>query len=64
MAMAQVRPQYAHLYPELARGRWYPVGREGEGVSGDPGTIRLQAGGGFVDVSEDHVVRRQGAEVR
>jgi hypothetical protein len=63
MAMAQVRPQYAHLYPALARGHWYPVGQEA-GDAGDPGTIRLEAGAELVEVAAGHVVRRQGAGMR
>ena len=57
MGTAQVRPEYAHLYPALARGRWYPV--VGGGGSEDGRAVRVEAAAGPIEVAAEHVVRRR-----
>lgn len=63
MATAQVRPEYAHLYPALARGQWYQVCREAV-VPQDDAELVVEAGVGPVEVAVAHVVCRRGAEAR
>ena len=60
MGTAQVRPEYAHLYPALARGRWYPVLRGGASENGR--AVRVEAATGLIEVAAEHVVRRRGVE--
>ena len=63
MAIAQVRPEYAHLYPALARGQWYPVRQAGEDA-GDGRAVRVEVGTSMVEVAAEHVVRRRGVGAR
>jgi hypothetical protein len=60
MGIAQVRPEYAHLYPALARGQWYPVLQTDE----QGRALRVRVGPDLVEVAAEHVARRREAEAR
>jgi hypothetical protein len=57
---AQVRPEFAHLYPALTRGRWYDVDQGGREQNGDSRrTLHVECEAGLVEVAADHAVCRK-----
>ena len=56
---AQVKPEYAHLYPGLQEGEWYSVNQTAREIDSDTArALHVEAGTGLVEVAVDHIVRR------
>ena len=56
---AQVKSEYAHLYPGLQQGEWYNVNQTAREIDSDSAhALHLEAEAGLVEVAVDHIVRR------
>ncbi|HUF36140.1 MAG TPA: hypothetical protein VMN37_09330 [Gemmatimonadales bacterium] len=57
---AQVKGEFAHLYPALAPGEWYAVNQGARELDSDSArALHLEAGEDLVEVSVEHIVRRK-----
>ena len=57
---AQVKPEFAHLYPGLAPGEWYHVHQSARELDSDRArALHVEAGAELVEVAVEHIVRRK-----
>jgi hypothetical protein len=57
---AQVRPEFAKVYPGLTPGRWYRVNQNARELdSNEAHALHLESDGALVEVSIEHIVRRK-----
>lgn len=57
---AQVKPEFAHLYPGLAPGAWYHINQSARELDSDRArALHVEADSGLVEVAVDHIVRRK-----
>ena len=56
---AQVKREFARLYPGLEPGQWYPVDQTSRDIESDaPDELVINAGGRLVEVKTEHIARR------
>lgn len=57
---AQLRPEFAHLYPGINPGEWYHINQSARELeSNRADALRIEVGEELVEVNVDHIQRRE-----